>query len=151
MPESSLVIQRADSVEELPKGIDIPLLVDFLHDQMKPYEDTHEDIRKALDYVFSTEPGKGGFLVLGTVDGELVGIVVMLDTAMEGYIPPHLLLFIAVHQGKRGAGIGGQLMKRVIAECPGEIKLHVEYENPAKRLYERVGFTSKYAEMRFKP
>jgi ribosomal protein S18 acetylase RimI-like enzyme len=31
----------------------------------------------------------------------------------------------------------------------GDIALHVEYDNPAKNLYERAGFTSKYIEMRY--
>ncbi|MDK2978441.1 MAG: hypothetical protein PWP52_1155, partial [Bacteroidales bacterium] len=31
-----------------------------------------------------------------------------------------------------------------------DVKLHVEYDNPAKRLYERLGMTTKYAEMRLK-
>ena len=33
----------------------------------------------------------------------------------------------------------------------GDLALHVEYDNPAKRLYERLGFRSKYAEMRYQP
>lgn len=31
------------------------------------------------------------------------------------------------------------------------ICLHVEPDNPAKRLYEREGFTNKYLEMRYHP
>jgi ribosomal protein S18 acetylase RimI-like enzyme len=69
---------------------------------------------------------------------------------MGGYVPKHILLFVSVLPETRGRGIGGKLIKRSIAECEGDVKLHVEYENPAKRLYERLGFTSDYAEMRFK-
>ncbi len=41
------------------------------------------------------------------------------------------------------------LIKRSFEIADGDVKLHVEYDNPAKRLYERLGMTSKYAEMRF--
>ena len=72
-----------------------------------------------------------------------------MKSGMSGYVPEHILLFVTVDPAARGRGIGGRLIRRSIAECPGDVKLHVEHDNPAKRLYERLGFTAKYAEMRY--
>ena len=68
----------------------------------------------------------------------------------EEYIPENILVYIAVNSKFRNKGIGRQIVERGIKEADGDVKLHVEYENPAKRLYERIGFTTKYAEMRYK-
>ena len=133
-----------------PEWIDRPSLAGFLHKNLKPYEDTVEDIERGLDYAFSVQAGKGGFVLLAEQDRHLLGALVMLHTGMEGYIPPNLLLFIAVTNQCRSQGIGRKLCERAIAECAGDVCLHVEYDNPAKRLYERLGFNTKYAEMRLK-
>jgi ribosomal protein S18 acetylase RimI-like enzyme len=69
---------------------------------------------------------------------------------MKGYIPENILVYIAVNKEYRGKGIGGKLIDEAIKKADGEVALHVEYDNPAKRLYERKGFESKYAEMRLK-
>jgi len=49
----------------------------------------------------------------------------------------------------RGQGVGKQLMEAALEEAHGNVALHVEPHNPAKRLYERIGFTNKYLEMRY--
>jgi ribosomal protein S18 acetylase RimI-like enzyme len=49
----------------------------------------------------------------------------------------------------RGRGIGANIIQAAIKHAGGDVALHVEYDNPAKRLYERLGFGSKYAEMRY--
>lgn len=72
----------------------------------------------------------------------------MLKTGMKGYIPENILLFVTVTPDSRGLGVGKRLIEKSIALCEGNVKLHVEYDNPAKRLYERIGFTTKYADMR---
>jgi len=72
----------------------------------------------------------------------------MLHTGMEGYVPKYLLLFVSVAPELRSRGLGRKLIELATSNLDGEVKLHVEYDNPAKRLYERIGFESKYAEMR---
>lgn len=39
-------------------------------------------------------------------------------------------------------------MQLTIEPTKGNIALHVEPDNPAKKLYENCGFTNKYLEMR---
>ncbi len=51
---------------------------------------------------------------------------------------------IALLESARGQGIGGALMRQVIAEAGAEglaVRIHVERTNPARRLYDRLGFS----------
>jgi ribosomal protein S18 acetylase RimI-like enzyme len=52
---------------------------------------------------------------------------------------------IAVAVGARGRGVGTALLKRLIAHALDDdvhaLSLSVEFDNPAVRLYERLGFT----------
>jgi len=115
---------------------------------MAPWEDTLPDIARGLDYAFSDQPGKGGFAMFLSVDEQLIGATVMLDTGLSGCVPDHMLLFAAIRKDQRGKGLGTQLIREALKRCPGDVKLHVEYDNPAMRLYERLGFENRYAEMR---
>jgi len=142
-------IFKAHKPSDFPGWINRKSLATFLHEHLKPYEDMVEDIMRGLDYAFSDEPGKGGFVLLAQIDDRLAGALVMLHTGMKGYIPENLLLFVAVDSKTRSRGIGRRLIEKAIADCEGDVCLHVEYENPAKELYERIGFNSKYAEMRY--
>jgi ribosomal protein S18 acetylase RimI-like enzyme len=116
---------------------------------MRPYHDSLEDVQAALDYGLVPGRGSGGFVMLAHEDDQLLGALLMLKTGMSGYVPEHILLFVTVDPSTRGRGVGSRLIMRSIDECDGDVKLHVEYDNPAKRLYERLGFTTKYAEMRY--
>lgn len=125
-------------------------IADFLYEHLDQYGDTKEDIMKCLDYSLSNFPHQGGFVLLAREEGTIVGAVVMNHTGMEGYIPENILVYIAVNSNQRGKGIGKELMKRAINLAKGDIALHVEPDNPAKHLYEKLGFTNKYLEMRLK-
>ncbi|MGE0076913.1 MAG: GNAT family N-acetyltransferase [Bacteroidales bacterium] len=124
-------------------------LVDFLHTHLDQFGDSKEAIAKCIDYAMQKDGGKGGFILIGYLNNVPVGTVVMNKTGMQDYIPENILVYIAVHSGYRGKGIGKQLIDEALAQSDGDVKLHVEYDNPAKRLYERIGFTNKYAEMRY--
>jgi GNAT superfamily N-acetyltransferase len=145
-----LEIKEIHNENEFPEGLTREGFVDFLHTHLDRFGDDKESINKCIDYAFSDEPGKGGFLLAGFYDGKLAGELIMNDTGMSGYIPEFILVYVAVDASFRNKGIGRQIVEKSLAMCDGDVKLHVEYDNPAKRLYERVGFESKYAEMRWK-
>jgi len=123
-------------------------IADFLFQHLGEYGDPKEDIMKCLDYALDQGMQAGGFVVMAREKGELLGVLVMNKTGMSGYIPENILVYIAVDASQRGKGIGGKLMKMAMKMANGAIALHVEPDNPAKKLYERLGFTNKYLEMR---
>lgn len=123
-------------------------VADFLFNHLGNYGDPKEDIMKCLDYALDQSIHAGGFVVLAREEGKLVGALIMNKTGMSGYIPENILVYIAVDADQRGKGIGGKIMEMAIKMANGAIALHVEPDNPAKKLYERIGFTNKYLEMR---
>lgn len=119
-------------------------IVDFLHTHLEEYGDEKKDIQLCLNYVHE----RGGFILLGIIEGEIAGAVVINETGMTGYIPENILVYIAMNKKFRGQGLGKELMQNALKLCHGNVALHVEPDNPAKFLYEKLGFTSKYLEMR---
>lgn len=123
-------------------------IADFLFHHLGKYGDPKTDIMNCLDYALDQNMHAGGFVVMAKEDGNLVGVLVMNKTGMSGYIPENILVYIAVDDQHRGKGIGGKIMNLAIKMANGAVALHVEADNPAKKLYERLGFTNKYLEMR---
>jgi len=133
---------------DLPTGLDLGQVACFFHETMKPFHDELHDVQAALDYAFVEGKGQGGYLALAHHGSTILGCVCMLNTGMGGYVPANILLFVSIAPETRGQGLGEHLIRFALDHCKGDVKLHVEYDNPAKRLYERMGFVSKYAEMR---
>jgi [ribosomal protein S18]-alanine N-acetyltransferase len=123
-------------------------IADFLFKALEQYGDARHHIMSCLEYAISGEPGKGGSITIAADGVTIVGAVVTNRTGMGGFIPENILVYIAVDPSQRGMGTGKALMERVIETVDGDIALHVEPDNPAKRLYECLGFTNKYLEMR---
>lgn len=144
-------IKKITKEKEFNKfGITRNEFVDFLFTHLDQFGDPKEDIQKCLDYAFSEEKAAGGFALAAFLEKKLVGALIMNKTGMSGYIPEWILVYIAVDASYRGKGFGRQIVEESFKHAKGDVKLHVEYDNPAKRLYERIGFTTKYAEMRYK-
>ncbi|QYG91868.1 GNAT family N-acetyltransferase [Iamia sp. SCSIO 61187] len=76
-----------------------------------------------------------------TLDGTAVGQLDLhrTDTALE-------ILEIAIVPGLRGHGVGTAVLTQVLAAADADglaVHLHVEPGNPARRLYERLGFVGR--------
>ena len=144
-----ICIETINSMEELEKFTTAERFAAKLHEMLVPFEDNVCQIQDGIDYAMDNSGGRGGFIVAALDENEIVGALVMLRTNMTGYVPENLLLYVAVDKGTRGKGTGTKLIKKALKHAEGNVKLHVEYDNPAKTLYEKIGFVSKYADMRY--
>lgn len=133
----------------LPSDVELNNIVEFLFLHLGEYGDPAFDIEKAARYVLDKDK-PGGAIITMQYTHNITGAVVVNSTGMKGYIPENILVYIATHADHRGKGIGKSLMQAAIEHCDGDIALHVEPDNPAKSLYEKLGFTNKYLEMRLK-
>ncbi len=138
----------AKNISSLPIVFPLTVLIEQLHRWMYPFNDSFIDTQKGVYDALEGRPAPGGFIICATENDIPAGALVMLSTGMSGYIPPNLLLFLAVDTSLRGRGIGTKLLLKAIEITQGPIKLHVEAENPARKLYERTGFTASYIDMR---
>lgn len=138
-------------LENLPSEEKKQEIVDFLYHNLEEYGDEKKDIYNCVQYTFNELNDKitSGFIITAEDNQKLLGVCIVNETGMEGYIPENILVYIATHSEARGKGIGKQIMQKVIEEANGSIALHVEAHNPAKKLYEKLGFTNKYLEMRY--
>lgn len=125
------------------------IIAEFLYNNLDEFRDELIHIQASISHALGKTGVPGGFIIVAMENDEILGALVMNRTGMSGFIPENILVYVAVRSDTRGRGIGRILVEKALALAEGDVKLHVEYNNPAKRLYERIGFTSKYAEMRF--
>lgn len=124
-------------------------VTDFLFKHLDEFGDDYQAITKSLIFAMDEKVKFGGCVLVSRENDKITGAVVINKTGMSGYIPENILVYIAVHKDYRGKGLGKELMLKIFDFVDGQIKLHVEHNNPARFLYEKLGFTSKYLEMRY--
>jgi ribosomal protein S18 acetylase RimI-like enzyme len=149
MTTNDFKIQSHTSFDSLT-SIEKTKVVNFLHTHLEEFGDEKNDILKAIDYAMREVSSPGGFVLTSWDQQKMIGAVVVNKTGMSGYIPENILVYIAIHNEYRGKGLGKKLMKKALETASGDVALHVEPDNPAKFLYEKLGFESKYLEMRYK-
>lgn len=130
-----------------------PLLEDFLYEAIfvpegfegeVPRSVIFEDPKCRAAYLdFGTRPDDRA--VVATVGGEVVGACWARTTDEYGHIDDETpSLSISLYAPYRGRGIGGALMRALLDELRdagyARASLSVQKENPALRLYERMGF-----------
>lgn len=138
------------SSKNMPTNKEKEAIVDFLHTHLDEFGDPKEDITKAINYALKEAKSFGGFVIKLRNDNKIIGAVVVNRTGMDSYIPENILVYIAIDKNYRGKGIGKRLLQTALETAEGDVALHVEPDNPARKLYEKLGFTNKYIEMRYK-
>lgn len=138
-----------DATHKIPET-ELEIVANFLFHELGEYGDTLSAIKKAIRFTRAENGKLGGYVLLAKMDLHLIGAAIINKTGMEEYIPENILVYLALHANYRGKGSGEKLLQKAIDTCQGDIALHVEKNNPARFLYEKLGFTNPYLEMRLK-
>jgi GNAT superfamily N-acetyltransferase len=83
--------------------------------------------------------------VVAEQDGTLIGMAILVERYSPAWVGPLLAIdAVFVTPAHRRRGLGKALLARAAAEALGRgvpfVELMVRTQNPARRLYERVGF-----------
>lgn len=115
-------------------------------EELAPVPWSEEQKRAFLDMQFRAQTlhyqkhyGDGEFLIVEN-RGEPIGRLLLHRSADEIRV-----IDISLLPEHRGRGIGTSLLRDVLDEAAASnrsVTIHVEHFNPAKRLYERLGFRS---------
>lgn len=120
----------------------------FLLKHLEEYSEAKSAIKKAIDYSSKDSIGLGGYIFTLEINSQLVGVVIINKTGMQEYIPENVLVYLAIHKDFRRKGLATKILKHAISNCPGNIAVHVKPNNPVRYLYEKLGFSTPYLEMR---
>ena len=130
-----------------------PLLEDFLYEAIYVPEDFEGEVPRSV--IYDDPKCRAAFegfgmlpddrAVVAVVDGEIVGACWVRTTDEYGHIDDETPSFsISLYKPYRGRGVGGSMMGALLGELRGagyaRASLSVQKENPALRLYERMGF-----------
>lgn len=141
MPEFQL-FNTTDIVTTLEKNA----IAGFLDKHLGEYNDTRENVLKAVEYALSKFPHQGGFLILSKEKEQIIGAAVVNKTNMEGYFPENILVYFAVHEERRGEGQGTELIKRCIQFTKGDLMVRGKLSAENKKLLTNLGFENPYQE-----
>ena len=130
-----------------------PLLEDFLYEAIYVPDDFEGEIPRGIIYddpkCRAAFEGFGSLpddrAVVAIVNGEVVGACWVRTTEEYGHIDDETPSFsVSLYKPYRGHGIGTAMMRALLDELRAagyaHASLSVQKENPAFRLYERLGF-----------
>lgn len=107
------------------------------------------NVMEAVEYAVKHKPSFGGFVFTAEKDQQILAAIVANCTGMEGYNPQNIFVYVSLHKNHRNdEALARDLLQKAIHYADGEIALHVEPDNPALRMYQKMGFKAQYLELR---
>ncbi len=122
-------------------------IVKFLQQNLDGDEVSREAIVEAMDYAVKDRPSFGGFILTANESDKILGAMVVNSTGLE-VNPSNRVVYMAIADQYRGNGVASKLMKRAIELSKGKLALQVSNNPESIRMFEQLGFQTKYVELR---
>lgn len=120
--------------------MDKPTLAGLVIRLLKPYDDAPDATLDAVDNAI-----RHGHAYLAMKEKEHVGVCIVINFRLNGFIPTHHMAFLGVDENHRRNGLAKTLFELAVEDCGGEMSLHVDLDNAAAMaFYEKQGCNRLY-------
>lgn len=107
---------------------------------LKPYDDSYESTKDAIENAV-----KYGLLYVVLKDEKLVGISVVVNFRLNGFIPTYHNAYLGIDKKHQRKGLAKRVVELSIRDAGGEMSLHVDLDNKAaEALYSKLGYKHLY-------
>ncbi len=146
-PDDPVTVRLADLDDPLDAQAIVDLTDAYARDPMGGGQGLSDDVEASLVAAMRAHGGIEVLLAISQDDGP-VGLLTSIRSFSAFNAAPVLNVHdLAVLEAHRGQGVGARLLRsaEVLARQQGCCRMSLEVldENPAKRLYEREGFSAK--------
>lgn len=131
-----------------PSEMEKHKIVDFFVANLEEMEPNREFIRKSIDYATKERLSFGGFIIVNKSHGEIVGVSIVNQTGMEGYMTENVLAYFAVSTKFRNNGIAKNMVEQILRHAKGEVALHLKEKSTFAKIFKKIGFKKSIVEMR---
>ncbi|MCF8275557.1 MAG: GNAT family N-acetyltransferase [Flavobacteriales bacterium] len=125
-------------------------IINFLMTNLDDYLDSRENVSRAIEYALSKFPHQGGFVIIASIETEIVGVSVVNRTNFEGYFAENILAFLATAEKERRKGIATELLNRSKLYAKGNILVRLTAGKTTHDIFGRAGFLPDAQEFLFK-
>ena len=122
-------------------------LIDFVVLHLQNQEVIAENIGKAIDHAVGGLVNNGGLVVIARHEEELVGVLVLCKTGMEGFMPENIIFYLAIHLNQRNKLIGSELIEYAKRFSSGRIAVRVTGGLGVEGYFEKLGCEEKVIEL----
>ncbi len=115
-------------------------IINFLSSILNEYQDSRDNVSRAVEYALSKFPHQGGFVLIGRNADNIIGVCVVNRTNFEGYFAENILAFLAVGGQERRKGVATELLKQAKVYSKGSIAVRLKPDERVAELFIKSGF-----------
>lgn len=125
-------------------------IINFLMANLDEYQDSRDNVSRAVEYALSKFPHQGGFVLIGRVAEKIIGVCVVNRTNFEGYFAENILAFLAVNSEERRKGVATEFLKQAKIYTKGSIAVRLKPDEIVADLFRKSDFGQDAHEFTFK-
>lgn len=138
--ESDIDLRYFQTEKDLPAWLNIHDIIHFIEDHSDEDDLSIDEIGAAIEYALSTKAGGSGFLLVGTRKKRIAGLIVMIQTKTQGFLPENVIMYLSFNSATQQAGLITRLINEAVQSVQGDVTVRITNSEDTRKIYIQAGF-----------